>query len=151
MEMIKALLAICTICAATSADARPDRVSILMGSHHFDAKMDFNEVNPGIFVTWEKARLSYSVGAYENSFGKFSVAALAAFDLVEWQSGELSVFAGIANYPEDGRYFAVHWDDVVPIGGVQVRQGNVFAQIMPSDGVVTSAILSMGLTFSLDE
>lgn len=137
--------------APGSAQAGPDRVSILGGSYHVDAKIAFEQVNPGLFVTWEDRwmGLDYSVGLYRNSFGKASVAASAALPVVRWDEGELSLFAGAALYPGDGRFFAVHAGDVVPIGGLQVRHRNLFMQVIPSDGVYTDAIVSAGITFNL--
>ncbi len=136
--------------AATPAYADPDRVSIIFGSYHLNSSYDFEEVNPGIFLTWEQRTFDYSVGIYNNSYGRESIAATASLPVVEWETGEISVFFGAALYPEDGRRFAVHVGDVVPVGGIQVRQGNLFGQLIPSDGAATSAILSLGATFPLD-
>lgn len=144
------ILTIISLCLATSAQASPDRVSILLGSNHIAAKMDFEEVNPGVFLTWEGDRVDWSVGVYHNSFGKSSVAATVSLPVLRWRDGEAAVFAGAALYPGDGRTFAVHVGDVVPLVGVQLRQGNVFTQIIPSDGHTVAAIVSVGLTFDLD-
>lgn len=146
------LAALMIACFAPGAvQAGPDRVSLLLGSHHVDAKYDFNERNPGVFLTWERSRVDWTVGVYDNSFGKPSVAVTAALPVTQWERGEVSLFAGLALYPGDGRYFAVHAGDVVPIGGLQVRHGNVFMQVIPSDGVITDAIVSFGLTFQIGQ
>lgn len=136
---------------ATSAHADPDRVSILIGSSHLNAKMEFEESNPGVFLTWEGRRVDLTVGAYRNSYGKASVAATASVPVLRWGKGEASVFAGLALYPGDGRKFAAHVGDIVPLVGLQVRHGNAFAQIIPSDGYVVDAIVSFGLTFELEK
>lgn len=132
----------------TSSLAGPDRVSILTGSHHIGAAVSFEEVNPGVFITWEDraAGLDYSLGAFRNSYGRGSVAALAALPVVSWRSGEVALFGGAALYPRDGRTFRAHLGDVVPVGGVQIRQGNSFVQIMPGDGRVADAVVSFGFT-----
>lgn len=132
---------------ATPALAAPDRVSILLGSNHVGATDRFEEVNPGVFLTWDWL----TVGAYRNSYGKASVAVTGALPLIKWKTGELSAFAGVALYPGDGRRFAVHAGDVVPVGGLQLRQGNMFMQVIPSDGKAVDAIVSFGMTFDLDD
>ena len=144
--MIRALFA-AAIIFATPAAADPDRVSILLGSNHIAAKMDFEEVNPGVFLTWEGNQIDWSVGVYRNSFGKPSVAVTAALPILRWRDGEAAIFAGAALYPGDGRTFKAHAGDMVPLAGIQLRQGNVFAQIIPSDGRTVDAILSVGVTF----
>jgi hypothetical protein len=147
--MLCKILIVCTF--ATGAQADPDRVSILLGSNHIGAKLAFEEVNPGVFLTWEGARIDWSVGAYRNSFGKPSVAVTAALPILRWRDGEAAIFAGAALYPGEGRTFAAHAGDVVPLAGIQLRQGNVFAQIIPSDGRTAAAIVSVGVTFALKQ
>lgn len=141
--------AVLAVMQASSAVAGPDRVSILMGSYHVDAKLDFNQSNPGVFLTWENPKVSYSVGVYDNSFNKTSVAVTAAIPVIRGGDFEASLFAGLALYPEDGRMFAVHVGDLVPIGGVQMRYKNVFMQVIPSDGAMTDAIIAAGVTFAV--
>lgn len=163
-----ALLLSCMLAGPAHADWQPDRVSVLMGTHHaFEIPMtaaltgdhDWTEVNPGVFLTWEGKHdaplgaLDWSVGAYRNSFGDLSIAAVASLDLIEWEArggGALGVFAGLAHYPDTGQHFAVHWGDVVPLGGVQLRQGNLFVQVLPGKFEPLSPIVSFGLTFDLN-
>lgn len=148
MKLI-AIAALClspTICSAFDA---PDRVSFLMGSHHVDTKLDFNQKNPGVFLTWENPKISYSIGVYDNSFNKTSVAVTVSVPVIRKNDFEASLFAGLALYPEDGRMFAFHVGDVVPIGGLQVRYKNAFVQVIPSDGVMVDAIIAAGVTFKI--
>ncbi len=133
------------ICAAS-----PDRISILLGSNHIGAKMQFEQVNPGVFLTWEGNHIDWTAGAYRNSFGKLSASVTVGLPLARWQNGELSAFAGVALYPGDGSTFAVHAGDLVPIGGLQLRQGHAFVQILPSDGRTARAIVTFGATFAFD-
>lgn len=137
---------------ATSAIAEPDRVSILLGSKHI-GQSGFEEVNPGIIVTWEDRAwgLDYSLGAYRNSFGKGSVVATAALPIKTWKDGQLSAFGGLALYPGNGDNFLVHAGDVVPIGGLQIRHKNVFGMLMPGDSKDLKAILAFGVTFKLKQ
>lgn len=134
---------------ATPAMAEPDRVSILLGSRHPGASVTYEQVNPGIFLTWEDRAfgLDYSAGVYRNSYGRASVAATAALPIIERGQFQAAVFGGLALYPGNGDDFAVHAGDMVPIAGLQARMGNAFVQVMPGDGM---AVVSFGLTFPLD-
>lgn len=131
------------------AAAGPDRLSFLIGSHHVNSSQDFNEINPGVFVTWENPNLHWTVGVYHNSYKRVSVSATVAVPVIRWDHGEASIFAGAALYPKDGRTFSVHVGDVVPLAGVQVRHKNMFAQLIPLDGNIADAIISVGLTIPI--
>lgn len=140
--------ALALVLFATSATADPDRVSVLVGSHHIGAAGQFEEFNPGVFLTWEGDRIDWTVGAYHNSYGRDSVAVTAALPVWSWDGGEAALFAGLAHYPVDGRRFAVHLgNDIVPLAGLQVRHGNLFAQVIPMDGKPVAAVVSFGVTF----
>jgi hypothetical protein len=135
---------------AAPASAGPDRVSLMFGSHHIAANQPFEEINPGVFLTWEGRRLDWTVGAFHNSYGRTSVAGTVALPL--WKTGELRLdaFAGIAHYPVDGRNFRFHAGDLVPLGGLQLRWRNLFVQAIPLDGGVAAGVLSFGVTFGLN-
>lgn len=129
--------------------AGPDRLSFLVGSQHIGAEPGvFQDFNPGLFVTWER-NVDWSLGAYWNSYGKVSIAGVVGFPLIRSAEGSVSLFAGLAWYPEDGRNYAIHAGDIVPLVGLQARYRNLFVQVVPSDGVHVDAIVSAGLTFSL--
>ena len=121
-------------------------MSILLGSHHVDAAYDFEERNLGLFLTWDQVTL----GTYVNSYGRQSVAATYALPIFSGDDWSVDLFAGAAYYPVNGDNFAVHIGEWVPVGGLQARYKNIFAQIMPSDGKATDAIVAFGVTFSLD-
>jgi len=133
---------------AVAAD--PDRVSVLIGSEHVGVNLDFNEFNPGVFLTWEGDRVDWSVGVYENSFSHTSVAVTVYAPLMRWDDGDVGVFLGAALYPETGRDQVVSVGDVIPIGGVQARHGNVFAQVIPAFGLGADAVVGFGFTFPID-
>ena len=133
-----------------SATAGPDRVSVLLGSRHFGATTAFQEINPGVFLTWER-KLDWTVGVFRNSYGRGAIAGTAALPLIEEGKFSLDAFLGAAYYPKDGRNFAVHIGDIVPIGGLQARYGNMFMQVIPQDGRDASAVVSFGLTFGLGD
>jgi hypothetical protein len=143
MTIKAALVALCIGASAAHADIVPDRFSLLLGSHHVDPQLAFNEDNPGLFLTWGRV----TAGAYVNSFDRGSVAVTYALPLASGRDWSIDVFAGAAWYPVDGRAFAVHVGDVVPIGGLQGRWRGLFVQVMPSDGKATDAIVTFGMTF----
>lgn len=137
------------IIAATTAQA--DRISVLIGSHHVGAPGQFEEFNPGVFYTWDDRTVDLSAGIYRNSYGGVSVAGTAALPLVSWESGEVAAFAGLALYPGDGDRFKYSIGDVVPLAGLQVRQGHAFAQIIPMDGDPVDVLVSFGITWEVGQ
>ncbi|GAB5438461.1 hypothetical protein [Falsiruegeria mediterranea] len=155
MQVKQAILAVTLLAGgATAADAGPDQVSILLGSHHVGATRNFEEFNPGVILTWKEVlwqnRLDVGVGVFRNSYGDASVVATTAFPLVRNQNWGLDLFAALATYPGEGDQFTYSIGDVVPIAGLQARYGNVFVQAIPSGGSSVDATLTYGLTFALD-
>ncbi len=124
--MMKGAPIILTALMTAPASAQ-DRVALLMGSHHVDAGDNrFQEVNPGLFLTWD----DWTVGGYRNSYGDMSLALTRAWALTD----HLDVFEGVATY-----------DGLRPIAGLQATIGPVFVQVIPSDGRATDAIITFGV------
>jgi len=149
------LFRVFALCAAVlaspaRADMTPNRVSMLIGSHHVGG-LGFEERNPGVFVTWERSPLDFTVGAYRNSYGRGSVAATVAVPIWSRASAEISLFGGAAYYPKDGRRFAMHAGDLVPIGGLQIRYRNLFLQAIPGNGKHVDAVIGVGMTWALTD
>ncbi len=143
-------LAALLLLLATPAWAGPDRVSILLGSHHAGARDAFEEFNPGLFLEWEtEGRLSYSVGAYRNSYGRGTIAAGVNYPLIESDDFEADIFAGAANYPRDGEDFAVSVGSVVPMLGLRLRYRSLYMLTLPGDGEVADFVVGFGVTFPL--
>lgn len=137
-----ALLALWPMMAA----ADPDRVSILLGSEHAGIPDGvFNEVNPGILLTWEGDALDWTVGIFRNSYGDWSPTVFASFSLAEWDGGEIAALAGLARYDHMTDYIGL---PVAPMVGVHLRQGPVFLNIMPM-GEQVPFVISGGFTFDL--
>lgn len=136
-----------------SALAGPDSVAILLGTHHVGAS-GFEEVNPGVFLTWQGAALQGNLdlgfGAFRNSYGNGSVAVTTAYPIVRTPDWGIDVFGALAWYPGDGDQFALAVGDIVPIAGLQGRYGNVFVQAIPGGGGSVDATLTYGLTFQLE-
>ena len=136
---------------ATPAAAGPDRFSVLLGSKHLGAS-GFNEINPGLFATWERGRIGYSLGAYLNSYDRGSLAAVAHLPVFQWNNGGMSAFGGLAWYPKDGHRFETHiGGDIVGIGGVEFRQGNVFMQVLPMVTGGAKGLVTFGLTWDVGQ
>jgi hypothetical protein len=147
--MLRALaLSLALLPAPLRATAGPDQISVLVGSYHIDAAGNYEEFNPGVFLTWDRA-LRISTGVFRNSYGKTSVLATVATPILSGGKFNLDLFAGAALYPGDGRRFDVHIGDILPIGGVQLRYGAFFSQIIPGDGHSLDGLVTLGLTFDL--
>lgn len=144
--MIKILFAFIFFCQP--AFAGPDRVSILIGSKHFGGS-NFNEVNPGVLLTWEGPVVDVTAGIFENSYGDMAPSVLASVPVLTWGTGEVSIFAGLAYYGQRAARMKYSAGGLIPVGGVQIRQGYGFLQVMPSDGKPVDAILAFGLTFPM--
>lgn len=148
MRILAALALV--ISFALPVHAGPDRLSILLGSHHAGGA-GFDGRNPGLFLTWEDRGpgLDLSLGVYRNSYGRGSVAVTAALPMLRWRDGAASLFVGAALYPRDGRRQRVHLGDLIPVAGLQLRHRDLFVQLMPGDGRPVSAVIAVGVTFPL--
>ena len=137
---------------ALPAQAGPDRISFLLGSHHVGAS-GYEEFNPGVFATWTNAafqgRTDLSVGAYRNSYGDGSLAVSLALPLVREPTWGIDVFSALAWYPGNGDRFKYHAGDIVPLIGLQSRIGPTFIQYVPGGDRGVDATLGFGLTFPL--
>ena len=143
--MMKALL-LSALLAPSAAVAGPDRVSVLVGSRHLGTEFEFNEVNPGLFLTWELERFDVTVGAYHNSYSKQSFAASVAYPLLRGDDWSVDAFAGLATY------FGTTNPDIVPMAGLQARYGPAFVQYVPvPGGQYISGLISFGLTFEIED
>lgn len=140
----------CVMIAAGSASAGPDRVAVHLGSHHAGASQTFEEVNPGVFLSWDRpGGITLSVGAFRNSYGRGSVAATIAKTVFSRREASAAVFAGLAHYPGNGDDIRHAIGDVVPLAGVQLRHRGLFMNVMPGDGDTVDAIFSFGVTIPL--
>ncbi|MEE4188548.1 MAG: hypothetical protein V2I76_08905 [Roseobacter sp.] len=131
------------------AGAGPDRFSILLGSEHNGATREFQEFNPGLFLTWEE-NLNYSIGLYYNSYEEISPLVSVGYDWEVARDFDLGAFFAIAVYPGDGDEFRYSLGDVVPFVGLQARYRNFFVQFIPADGDALDSLFTFGLTFALD-
>lgn len=142
----------CVMIAAGSAAAGPDHVAFHLGSHHAGASHSFEEVNPGLFLSWDRPHgVTLSVGAFRNSYGRGSVAATVAKTIHTYREGAAAVFAGLAHYPGNGADIRHAIGDMVPLAGVQLRHRRLFVNIMPGDGDTVDAIMSFGITIPLND
>lgn len=130
----------------------PDSLAVLLGSYHVNGS-GFEEVNPGLFLTWEDAGLGghvdFGVGAFRNSYGGASLSVSAAYPLVRTPDWGVDLFAALAWYPGDGDQFSHALGDLVPLAGLQARYRNVFVQAIPSAGARVDATLTYGLVVDL--
>jgi len=148
---MKLAIAICLAATSAQADIVPDRVSILAGSKHFGTHgYDFNEVNPGLALTWDFDRTDITVGAYRNSFNEMSYTLTVGYDLIKTDALEVGPFIGLATYKGYTDWFPVSWGDVVPVGGVQAvwypgGPVGLSARLMPGGAKKLPLIAAFGL------
>lgn len=146
-------LAVLLALAASPAFAEgPNRMSILTGSNHIGATQDFEEVNPGVFADWVRDDgVTWTFGAYRNSYGRVSVAAMAGWEVYARGPARIDLFAGVANYPRDGRKTRFATGDVLPLVGVRMAWRNLFMLAIPGDGEATDAILGFGFSYGVGD
>lgn len=138
--------------AAGPAFAGPDRIAIHLGSHHAGATSDFEEVNPGVFLSWDRPNdVAISVGAFRNSYGRGSVAVTVAKTLYRKKNVAASIFTGLAHYPGNGNDIRHAIGDIVPLAGLQLHYRHLFVNVMPGDGDAADAIFSFGVTLPLHD
>ncbi|MEJ6397054.1 hypothetical protein [Yoonia sp. 208BN28-4] len=141
-----AIIAIICASLATEAGAQ-DRVSLLVGSDHIGAgDLPYNEINPGVFVTWQ----DLTVGAFENSYSNPSLYAGTEWTLAKHDSLTIAAFAGASlyvTYDRDGDWSGGR---IMPTGGLRATYGNAFIQVSPGDMRNFDALVSFGLTFGSD-
>ena len=146
-------LACATVFMAGSAQsAELERVSISFASQHVGLPDTRNETNPGVFFTWGDVigPIDITAGAYVNSYSNTSALLTTSYDFLEWDDGALGIFMGAAFYPEHGMRKFPCCGGFIPMGGLQLRQGNLFAQVIPMNGEVVKAVVTLGLTFELE-
>lgn len=141
---------ICLVIAAGPVCAGPDRMAIHLGSHHAGATTEFEEVNPGLFLSWDRPNdVVLSVGAFRNSYGRGSVAATVAKVIHRSKNSAVAAFAGLAHYPGNGNDIRHAIGDFVPLAGLQFHYRHLFVNVMPGDGDTVDAIYSFGITIPL--
>lgn len=146
------------------AHAGPDRLSLMLGSHHANIQFEVEEVNPGLFLEWEfrnppallpvlrgnlDRQPSLVAGAFRNSFGDGALSLAVAMPFYGTGIFEVDVVAGGAWYPGNGDRVAVSVGDFIPIGALRVQYGKTFLLAFPGDGENFDALFAFGLTVPL--
>jgi len=140
------------IMAALATPAHADRISIMLGSNHIGAPSGiFNEINPGFFYTKEGQQFDLTGGVYQNSYSELSVSLTASYAFLEWDGGEASVFGGMVYYGDDAKFVDASVGGWVPLAGLQVQQGNLWAQLIPVGDGVVDAVIAGGITFEVGQ
>ncbi|MEM9971425.1 MAG: hypothetical protein AAF762_10055 [Pseudomonadota bacterium] len=130
----------------TAVTATPDRVQFSIGSVHTkDEDNKFEAFNPGVFLTWDRPRVSLSAGVFRNSYGDGAFAFVGAWPFWRPDEWEVSAFGALAWYPNGSR-FDLSVGNWVPGVGVEVRRGTAFAQIFPSSDDVLDMVITFGVT-----
>lgn len=129
-----------------AVQAAPDRLQLPIASLHTkDKDNKFEAFNPGVFLTWDKPRVSVSAGVFRNSYGENAFAFVGAWPIWKPRDWEVSVFGALAWYPNGSR-FDLSFGNWVPGLGVEVRRGRVFTQIFPSSDDPLDMVVTFGIT-----
>lgn len=162
---LASLIAAAGIVAAAPAFSGPDRVSLMLGSHHVNIQIEVEEVNPGVFLEWDlnetpafleglpetERRPSTVAGAFRNSFGDGALALALSMPVYDAAALEFDLVLGGAWYPGNGERVAVAIGDFVPIGALRVVYDNAFLLAFPGDGKNFDALFAFGVTFPLGD
>lgn len=138
---------------AAADDLKPDSFAVLLGSNHIGAARDFEEHNPGLFLSFDGDIANTRIGAYRNSFGDMSVAVTWASDHLTVSGAGFNVtpFAGGAYYPEGAEASPIELGEgnIVPLVGVEAWHDDipVFVQWLPGDRKVAGydSLVTFGL------
>ena len=118
---------------------KPDGIAVLLGSNHVNAREEFNEFNPGVFISWRCDLVNTRLGLHKNSFSNPAASATFTSDLVSLSAGGFNAhpFFGFAHYPTTGREMpiSVGGSDLIVIGGIEFTHDDipVFVQYLPGD------------------
>lgn len=134
---------------AVAGDWVPDRLILLAGTHHFDAKLDFESFTPGALAVWEHGRFSLNLGGFRNSFGDFSPTVGGGFSLYKTEDFDFGGFLNLAYYPDVTHVETTIGDNIVPMAGAYMRAGKLFFQGFPNVGDAASAVVTVGISIPL--
>ena len=118
---------------------KPSGIAVLLGSHHVNAQQNFDEFNPGVFVSWKCDLASIRLGVHKNSFSNIAASATFTSDYISLSAGgfHLHPFIGIAHYPDTGSDtpISVGGSDIIGIGGLEFTHDKVpiFIHYLPGD------------------
>jgi len=128
-----------TLNTVDASSFKPDKIYVSVASKHVNLTADpgtkYNEINPGLILSWENRKygVSYWAGGIYNSFSAispyFAVAKLWSIspDL------ELGVFGSIAGYYSNGSISTkIGNSGYVFLGGFQLEYRKIFIQLQPT-------------------
>lgn len=132
-----------------ASEARADYWTVSTSSYHMGTDAPLNEVNPGLFYTWE-GELDTTAGLFKNSYGDWSPIIMVSDEIAEWDRGALSWGVGVTYYPDGVVYNDAHtwkWENKAgfkPVLNLTLQQGNYFYQAMAGED---GPILTTGWKF----
>ncbi|KJZ20228.1 hypothetical protein [Loktanella sp. S4079] len=154
-----ALLSASPVIAGGCRPLQPDGVAVLLGSHHIQAQQDFNEFNPGVFLSWDCDIANPRVGVHRNSMSEISTSISFTSDFLKLSKAgfDLHPFFGFAHYPGSGDEVPINVgkSDIIPIVGLELTHEAVpaFIQYLPGDVEMGdfAHLWTFGLKFDLNK
>jgi len=115
-------------------------------SAHINATADLNENNPGLGLGCQlRPAFAVEAGFFEDSYSNTTVYGIG---IVTTDIGplEIGAFAGIARYPDADINIALpSFHDWIPVAGLQAGIGPVLLRLLPQDGVIADAVVTLQL------
>ena len=158
IAIISLVLALCAIGTSLRA-LEYDGHSFLLGSKHFGANTDFNELNPGVFLRYTNDWINVRPGVIYNSNEKFSPIVTFSSDLttISVRDFNIATFGGVGYYHEEGKnsHISIANTGWIPIAGIEITHDEypIFVNIIPGDmsekieGDGYRLLISFGLSF----
>jgi hypothetical protein len=138
LASIATLLVLST--SAQSDGISPDRFYLSLVSYHAGiepkifGREQWNEVNPGVVLTWEDRilKLDYSAGLFKNSFDDFSTYFSVSTFFYTREYLSIGGYLALADYGENVIYFPATIGSFAAIPGLQINYLNTFVQLQPA-------------------
>jgi len=115
-----------------------------IASVHIDATTDLNQSNPGLGLGCQlRGAFAVEVGFFEDSYENTT---LYGIGILSKEIGpvEIGAFAGVARYPDADINIALpSFQDWIPVAGLQASYGPVLLRLLPQDGVVADAVVTL--------
>ncbi|MDX8355843.1 hypothetical protein SLH47_26130 [Cognatiyoonia sp. IB215182] len=144
--MLRAAIMSILLGAPAAADVLPDRVGLIVGSHHVNPQQDFEEFNPGVYLAWDGEIFDGQTALFQNSLGDPALA--ITFSLkhmtASWGGLNTASFLGTAYYG-DGAARDYNLNGWIPFGGLRISHDAwpLGLQVMPCPPTECSVVFAL--------
>jgi len=115
-----------------------------VASVHIDATTDLNQSNPGLGLGCQlSGTLAVEAGIFVDSYENTTVYGIGILSK-EVGPVEVGAFAGVARYPDADINIALpNFQNWIPVAGLQASYGPVLLRVLPQDGEVADAVVTL--------